>query len=366
MRYAHDPTPERAERIGILLINLGTPDAPTAGAVRRYLAQFLADPRVVELPAVAWRPILHGVVLRVRPAQSAAKYAKIWHEDGSPLLVHSQRQKVLLQGYLGQRLKADGLPADLCAIEIGMRYGNPSIAAALSRLRQAGCVRILALPLYPQYAGGTTGSAFDDVARALAGMRRVPALRFVDGFHADPGYVHALARNLNDDWMREGRPDHLVVSFHGLPVRTIERGDPYQAQCRDTAALLAREAGLEDGQWTLAFQSRFGRARWLEPYTAAVLRDLGKRGVGRVDVYCPGFVSDCLETLEEIGIEGRKTFVDAGGRVLRAVPCLNEHPAWIGALADLARRELSGWLPAAPGAGVRAADRHRRTAPGIA
>jgi ferrochelatase len=367
MRFVHDPLPsEHAPRLGVLLVNLGTPDAPTPKAVRRYLAEFLADPRVIEIPAAAWRPILHGVILRVRPKQSAAKYAKIWHKDGSPLLVHSQRQKVLLQGYLGQRLKKEGLPADLCAVELGMRYGNPSIASALSRLRRAGCTRVLAVPLYPQHSGSTTGSAFDGVAHALAGVRCVPALRFVEGFHDDRAYIHALARNLHDDWMREGRPDHLVLSFHGLPVRVVERGDPYEVQCKATAELLAREAGLEPGRWTVSFQSRFGGARWLQPYTIEVLHELGKQGTGRVDVYCPGFVADCLETLEEIAIEGRKVFTDAGGGALRAIPCLNEHPAWIGALADLVRRELGGWLPAPPDNPAPAADRHRRTTPGIA
>jgi protoporphyrin/coproporphyrin ferrochelatase len=367
MRYGHEPAaPERSGRIGVLLVNLGTPDAPTTPAVRRYLAQFLADPRVIEIPAAAWRPILHGVILRVRPKQSAAKYAKIWHKDGSPLLVHSQRQKVLLQGYLGQRLKKEGLPADLCPVELGMRYGNPSIGAALGGLRRAGCTRIVAVPLYPQYAASTSGSAFDGLAGELEQARCVPSLRFVDGFHDDAGYIHALARNLQDCWMREGRPDHLVLSFHGLPRRMIDRGDPYEGQCRATAERLAREAGLEQGRWTLAFQSRFGGARWLEPYTAEVLHDLGRAGTRRVDVYCPGFVADCLESLEEIAIEGRATFLAAGGKELRMVPCLNEHPAWIGALADLVRRELGGWLPAPPERPAPEADRHRRTTPGVA
>jgi ferrochelatase len=366
MRYRHEPMTDAARRIGVLLVNLGTPDAPTPVAVRRYLAQFLADPRVIELPAAAWRPILHGVILRVRPRQSAAKYAKIWHKDGSPLLVHSLRQKVLLQGYLGQRLKKEGLAADACAVELGMRYGNPSIGSALARLRKAGCDRILAVPLYPQYAGGTTASAFDGIAAELGAARVLPALRFVDGFHDDPGYIRALARNLHDDWTREGRPAHLVLSFHGLPRRTVERGDPYEAQCRATAARLAQEVGLEAGSWTLAFQSRFGGARWLEPYTAEVLHDLGGKRLERVDVYCPGFVADCLETLEEIGIEGRQVFAAAGGGVLRTIPCLNEHPAWIGALADLVRRELSGWLPAPLDLAAPAADRTRRTTPGLA
>jgi ferrochelatase len=358
--FAHDRVP----KVGVLLINLGTPDAPTTAAVRRYLAEFLADPRVVEIPPIAWRPVLHGVVLRTRPSRSAAKYAAIWHKDGSPLLVHSQRQKVLLMGFLGQRLKKAGLPADLCPVELGMRYGSPSIPDAIERLRALQCERILALPLYPQYAASTSGSALDAVGAHLARVRRVPGLRFVESFHDDAGYIQALARNLNDDWMKNGRPDHLVVSFHGVPRRSLKLGDPYHCHCQGTARLLAREAGLEKGHWTLAFQSRFGRAQWLEPYTVDVLRGLAKKGVGRVDVYCPGFAADCLETLEEIGIEGKKVFLAAGGKALRVVPCLNEHPAWIAALADLAVRHLAGWLAPHPDPATREATQLRARALG--
>lgn len=342
--FAHDRTP----KVGVLLTNLGTPDAPTPAAVRRYLGEFLADRRVVEIPPIAWRPILHGVILRVRPKQSAAKYEKIWTKDGSPLLVHSQRQKTLLLGYLGQRLKQAGLPADLCPVELGMRYGNPAIGPAIDRLRAAGCERILMLPLFPQYSASTTATAFDAAAAHLRHVRWVPGLRFVDTFHADDGYIKALAQNINDYWMKHGRPDRLVMSFHGMPRRTLDLGDPYHCFCQVTARLLARELGLASGQWTLTFQSRFGRAAWLTPYTAEVLGKLPKEGVGRVDVYCPGFVTDCLETLEEIGIEGRATFMAAGGKEFHLIPCLNEHPRWIAALADLAYRNLAGWLAVPP------------------
>lgn len=366
MRYATEPpfAHDRMPKLGVLLINLGTPQAPTRAAVRRYLAEFLSDPRVVEIPALAWRALLHGVVLRTRPAKSAARYAAIWHKDGSPLLVHSQRQKVLLLGYIGQRLKKAGLPSDLCAVELGMRYGTPTIGAALDKLRAASCERILVLPLYPQYAASTTGSAFDAVARHLARARRVPGVRFLDAFHDDPGYIQALARNLNDDWIRNGRPEHLVLSFHGLPQRSLRLGDPYHCHCQATARLLARELGLEATQWTLAFQSRFGRAQWLEPHTAEIIRGLGRRKLRRVDVYCPGFVADCLETLEEIGIKGRKVFVAAGGGELRVVPCLNEHPAWIAALAEIALRELAGWLAPPPDDAARETTRLRARALG--
>jgi ferrochelatase len=347
--FAHD----RAPRIGVLLVNLGTPDAPTPAAVRRYLAEFLSDPRVVEIPSAIWQPILHAVVLRTRPVQSAAKYRKIWTDDGSPLAVHSAKQRTLLLGYLGQRLKKTGLPADLCPVEIGMRYGNPSIDSALAKLRAADAERILVIPLYPQYAASTTASAFDHYAASMRGQRRVPGVRFVDSFHDDPGYIRALAQSVNDYWVKNGRPDRLVLSFHGVPRRTLDRGDPYHCHCHKTARLVTDELGLDRKQWVLAFQSRFGRAEWLKPYTAATLEALAREGVQRVDVVCPGFVADCLETLEEIGIEGRDRFLKAGGKAFHAIPCLNEHPVWIAALADLAWRHLQGWLAIPPDAAAR-------------
>jgi ferrochelatase len=347
--FAHDRTP----RIGILLTNLGTPDAPTTGAVRRYLAQFLSDPRVVEIARWAWQPLLHGVILNTRPAQSAKRYKAIWTKDGSPLLVHSLRQRSLVLGFVGQQLKRAGYPADLCPVEIGMRYGNPSIGAAIDKLRGQHCEKILVLPLYPQYAASTTASTFDAVAAHLASVRRVPALRFVETFHADDGYIKALAQAVNDYWVKHGRPGKLVLSFHGVPRRTLDAGDPYHCFCQMTGRLLARELGLAPAQWTLAFQSRFGRAKWLTPYTSDVLKALGKERTERVDVFCPGFVADCLETLEEIGIEGRALFMEAGGKDLHVIPCLNEHPRWIAALADLAVRNLAGWLAQPPDADAR-------------
>jgi ferrochelatase len=347
--FAHDRIPH----VGVLLVNLGTPDAPTPGAVRRYLGEFLTDPRVVEIPSLAWRPLLHGVVLRTRPAKSAARYQAIWSKDGSPLAVHTNKQKVLVSGYVGQRLKALGLPADHAVVEHAMRYGNPPIGAALDRLRAAGCDRILVVPLYPQYAASTTASVIDAVAAHFARARRVPGLRFVDTFHDDPGYIAALAAVVNDYWTRHGRPEHLVLSFHGLPYRTLVRGDPYHCYCQATARLLARELGLEGGQWTVAFQSRFGRGRWLGPATSATLAKLGTAKPRRVDVFAPGFVADCLETLEELAIEGKRTFVAAGGGDYDVIPCLNEHARWIGALADLVVANLQGWLAPPPGPAER-------------
>ena len=366
MRYRREPpfAHDRVPRTGVLLVNLGTPDAPTPAAVRQYLAEFLTDPRVVEIPAPAWRLLLHGIVLRTRPAKSAERYAAIWTKDGSPLAVHANKQKVLLSGYLGQRLKALGLPADGIVVEQAMRYGNPPIGAALDRLRAAGCDRILVVPLYPQYAASTTGSAFDAVAAHFAHARRVPGLRFVDTFHDDRGYIGALAAAVNDHWMRHGQPEHLVLSFHGVPRRSLARGDPYHCYCQATGRLLARELGLESRQWTLAFQSRFGRGRWLEPYTAGVLAKLGGLRLRRVDVFAPGFVADCLETLEELAIEGKRTYQDAGGQDYHVIACLNEHPRWIAALADIAIANLQGWLAPPPGPAEREATLVRAKASG--
>ena len=337
---------ETSWRPGLLLVNLGTPDEPSPGALRRYLAEFLADPRVVEIPRVLWRPILHGVVLRVRPRRSAAKYRAIWTPDGSPLLVNTRRQADLLRGYLGERLKKAGLPPDWIPIRVGMRYGRPSIAAALDELQAAGCDRLLVLPLYPQYAGSATGSASDAVFRKLATWRFVPALRTVTTFHDDPGYIAALAGRIGRFWEQSGRPDRLLMSFHGVPRYTLERGDPYHCFCRKTARLLAESIGLASDQYGVAFQSRFGRARWVEPYTAPTLVDWARSGIGRVDVVCPGFISDCLETLEEIAIEGKAAFLRAGGKSFRYIPCLNDDPEWMHALTDLAWRNLQGWLGA--------------------
>ncbi len=308
---------------------------------------------MIEIPAWVWKPILYGIILLVRPPKSARKYSAIWTKDGSPLLVHSLRQRTLLMGYLGQRLKAGGYPADLCAVEVGMRYGNPSIGAALDKLRAADCERILVLPLFPQYSASATASSFDAVAAHLSHARRLPALRFVETFHADDGYIKALAQNVNDYWTKNGRPDHFVMSFHGLPKRTLLRGDPYHCFCQVTGRLLARELGLAADQWTLTFQSRFGKAPWLKPYTVDVITSLARKGAKRVDVFCPGFVADCLETLEEIGMEGRASYTAAGGKDFHVIPCLNEHPRWIAALADLVHGNLAGWLAPPPDAKAR-------------
>src|SRR6185436_5511044 len=280
------------------------------------------------------------------------------------LLAHSLKQKTLLLGYLGQRLKDRGLPSDFAPVELAMRYGNPRIADALGRLRAAGCDRILAVPLFPQHSSSATGAALDAVFAHAQRMRRIPGLRTVDSFHDDPGYIRALARNVNDYWMRHGRPEKLVMSFHGLPRRSLDLGDPYHCQCQKTARLLATELGLESKQYVVTFQSRFGRAEWLKPYTQDTLVRLAKDGLVRADVVCPGFVSDCLETLEEIGIEVKQAFLGAGGREFHAIPCLNEHPQWIAALVEIVLSNLAGWLSPPPDAAARDGTRLRATAMG--
>ena len=338
MRYAPEPEHRhgRAARTGVLLVNLGTPDAPTTPAVRRYLAQFLSDPRVVEIPAALWKPILHGIILRVRPAKSAAKYASIWTPEGSPLAVWTRRQAEELQ-----RL-ADAA-GEVLTVRHAMRYGQPSIATGLDALKAEGCERILVVPMYPQYSGTTTASVMDDVHRWQLVQRTLPEIRWVRQHHDEPAYIDALAARVRDHWAREGRGDHLLLSFHGVPERTLHLGDPYHCQCHKTWRLLAERLGLTADQISLSFQSRFGKAKWLEPYTEPTLQALAKKGVKHLQVFCPGFAADCLETLEEIAIEGRQVFLTAGGQRFDHIPCLNDHPAWIAALQAVVRRHCAGW-----------------------
>ncbi|MBI3937794.1 MAG: ferrochelatase [Betaproteobacteria bacterium] len=331
-------------KIGVLLANLGTPEAPTARALRSYLGEFLSDPRVVELPRLVWWPVLHLFVLNRRPRQSAQRYAQVWTPDGSPLKAHTERQARLLRGYLGERAKFP------LAVEYAMRYGRPSIAETLDALKLQGCDRVLILPLYPQYSASATASALDAVFAHLVTMRNVPALRTVKHFHDHPGYIAALAQNVRDYWMKQGRPERLVMSFHGVPRASLERGDPYHCECHKTARLLAQALALRPEQYLVAFQSRFGRREWLGPYTAEVLAEMGGQKLSRVDVVCPGFVSDCLETLEEIAIEGRTTFIQAGGREFHYIPCLNERDDWMHALTDIVLNQLLGWVAAEPSA----------------
>lgn len=333
-----------APRTAVLLVQLGTPDAPTAPALRRYLREFLADPRVIELPRPVWAPILYGFVLPLRPSRSARKYAAIWTDEGSPLLVQTRRQASLLRGALGERGHA-------VEVAFAMRYGTPSIGSVLSELRTRGLDRLLVVPLYPQYAASTTATAFDAIARVLARWRAQPALRVVRDFHDDDGYVDALVQRIRANWEREGRGERLLMSFHGVPRRVIALGDPYERHCRATGERVARRLGLADGEWLVSFQSRFGPAEWLQPYTAPTLVEWARSGVRSVDVVCPGFVADCLETLEEISIEARGSFLDAGGQEFRYIPALNDSPAFIAALAALVERNLLGWGTMREGAG---------------
>lgn len=331
--YAHGSAP----KIGILLVNLGSPEAPTPGAVRSYLREFLSDPFVVEIPRPVWWLILNLFVLTLRPKASAARYAQVWAPEGSPLKVHTEKQAKLLQGYLGERLKQPHV------IDFAMRYGKPSIRAKLESLKAQGCDRILLLPLYPQYSASTTGTVFKAAYDVLGSMRNQPALRTVRNFHDHEGYIKSAAQAIQDYWFRNGRGDHLVLSFHGVPKRTLELGDPYHCECLKTGRLIAEQIGLKPGFYSVAFQSRFGRAEWLKPYTAEIIHDLAKKKIARVDVACPGFVSDCLETLEEIAIEAKGEFLKAGGSELHHIPCLNERSDWMHALTDIVLKNLLGW-----------------------
>ena len=340
MSYQTEPafnhgTPEKT---GILLVNLGTPDAPTTPAVRTYLKEFLSDPRVVEIPRAIWWLILNGIILNTRPKKSAAKYASIWLKEGSPLRVYTVKQAVLLQGYLGERTKAPFV------VDYAMRYGNPSIPSVLRKLKEQNCQRILIVPMYPQYAASTTATVTDIVYRELQQMRNTPAIRTIKHFHDHPGYIKALAGSINGYWMKHGRPEKLVMSFHGLPRKSLEQGDPYHCECRKTGRLLAQELRLKDDQYAVSFQSRFGRAEWLQPYTTTTLKELGKQKTRRVDIVCPGFVADCLETLEEIAQEGKEDFQHAGGGEYHYIPCLNGRDDWMHALTDLVMDNLQGWL----------------------
>jgi ferrochelatase len=317
-------------KIGVLLINLGTPDAPEARAVRRYLAEFLSDRRVIEIPAIAWKPILHGIILRTRPKKSAEAYNQVWTNEGSPLRVIAGRQADALRGRLPD-----------VSIHYAMRYGNPGIGAALDAMMREGCTRILAAPLYPQYCAATTATANDAVFGALARMRWQPALRTLPPYYDDPLYIDALAANLKRQLAAlDFEPQRLLLSFHGMPARTLELGDPYHCHCQATARLLGKALGREVD---VAFQSKFGRAEWLGPATDATLDVYPRNGVRRVAIAAPGFSADCIETLEELGMRGRRTFVEGGGEHFALLDCLNDSPEGMDMLTQLVARELAGW-----------------------
>jgi len=327
--------------VGVLIVNLGTPDAPEKGPVKRYLAEFLSDRRVVEIPAIAWQPILRGIILNTRPKKSAHAYSQVWSEEGSPLAVITRKQAEAMQARLG-----DGVTVDWA-----MRYGTPSIPERIQALMDAGCERILLAPLYPQYSAATTATVVDKAADKLRAMRWQPSLRTLPPYHDDPAYIDALA----DDLSRQldalaFAPEVLLLSFHGMPQRTLELGDPYHCHCHKTARLLEAKMasrGVHKGlRFRTSFQSRFGRAKWLEPATDAVLEEEARSGTKRIAVVAPGFSADCLETLEELAIEGHEQFVEAGGEEFAALSCLNTSAAGLDMLETLLRRELSGWIPA--------------------
>jgi ferrochelatase len=334
------------ERLGVLLVNLGTPDAPTAAAVRRFLAEFLWDPRVVETPRLLWWLALHGVILRIRPARSAHAYRQIWTDKGSPLLLHSREIASGVQNRLMQRLRETTLVA------LGMTYGSPSIASALEQLRSAGARRLLVLPLYPQYSATTTASVFDRVTSILQGWRWLPELRFINNYHDEPAYIDAIANSVHQHWQTNGR-EHLLFSFHGAPRAQLLAGDPYHCQCRKTARLVTERLGLAPEEWTVSFQSRLGRGEWLRPYTDELLLKFASAGRKRVSMVCPGFATDNLETLEENAIRNRAAFLAAGGELFDYIPALNASPDHIAVLSDLVIQHAQGWPEAT---GVKSVD----------
>jgi len=338
--YNSEPNYQHGDqlKVGILLANLGTPDAPTPKALRSYLGQFLMDRRIVEIPRFIWCWILHCIILVVRPKKSAEKYAQIWMKEGSPLFVHSQKQAQLLRGFLSQKVKSPFV------VELGMSYGNPSMKSAIENLKAQHCDKILLFPLFPQYAASSTAAVYDAVWKVLLKMRNVPAIRTVRHYHDHPAYIKALASSVNDYWMINGRPDQLVMSFHGVPRFHLDKGDPYHCECHKTARLLAESLGLNKDKYQVAFQSRFGKQEWLKPYFANTLEALGKAKISRIDVICPGFSSDCLETLEEIAIEGKHIFQSNGGGDYNYIPALNENDAWIHAMTEIALENLQGWV----------------------
>ena len=323
---------EAQKKVGVLLVNLGTPDAPTPAALRTYLKQFLGDPRVVETNRLIWWFALNVVILNIRPKKSAHAYQTVWTDEGSPLLVISKQQQQALQSKLG----------DEVLVELAMTYGNPSIEQGLNKLREKGCNHLFILPLYPQYSGSTTAAVTDQVFDVFKSWRRVPDVRVLSAYHDEPAYIDALANSVREHWDKQGKAEKLMMSFHGIPKRYANNGDPYQLHCQQTAQLLADNLGLKEGEWMLTFQSIFGREEWLQPYTASQLKTWGAAGIKDVDVICPGFAADCLETLEEITVENKGYFVEAGGKDLRYIPALNDRDDHISLLQDLVKRECRG------------------------
>jgi ferrochelatase len=335
-RFAAEPAYSHGQpaKTAIVYCNLGTPQAPTAPALRRYLAEFLSDPRVVEIPRFLWLMILHGIILRVRPAKSAHKYASIWTTEGSPLKVWTEKQSLALQQLFDPHK---------VVVRYAMRYGSPAVPQVLDELKTQGVTRVLVLPAYPQYSGTTTASVFDAVYAWGMRTRNLPELRFINHYHDHPGYIEALAEKIRAHWAQHGRAEQLVMSFHGVPERTLLLGDPYHCECHKTARLLAQSLGLSKDEYKVCFQSRFGKAKWLEPYTEPTVRELARQGCRSVQIVCPGFVSDCLETLEEIALEVKAAFLEEGGEQFHYIECINDSPVWIQAMHSLTMTHMSGW-----------------------
>ena len=324
--------------VGVLLVNLGTPEAPTKQSVKEYLSEFLWDPRVVEIPRAIWWLILNGLILRIRPKASAIKYAVIWSDEGSPLRIYTKKQAELLQSKFDQK----SYPKVI--VRSAMRYGKPSVDDGLTQLRAEGCDQILVAPLYPQYNSSTTGSIYDAVFHSLKTVRNLPGIRLIKHFHDHNGYIQALSHKVKDYWATHGKPDKLILSYHGVPKFSLTKGDPYHCECYKTSRLLAEQLDFKPEDVITTFQSRFGRAEWLKPYTIDVMKDLGVKKLGRMDVFCPGFVADCLETLEEINMENREEFLTHGGGEFHYIPCLNDSPIWVQGLHQIISEHLGGWL----------------------
>jgi len=332
MTYPIDHPPVATPKIGVLLVNLGTPDAPTTSAVKRYLKQFLSDRRVVEIPPIIWQPILRGIILNTRPQKSAKAYAKVWTDKGSPLAFFTAAQADALQTRMG----------DSADVRFAMRYGNPSVADQLAAMKAAGCNRILIAPMYPQYSGATTGTVLDEAYAALTSMRWHPAIRTLPAYHDDAAYIIALKTSIEASLARlDFEPDAIVISFHGMPERTLQLGDPYHCHCQKTARLLSEAMGRA---LVVSFQSRFGRAKWLEPATDDTLMRLAREGTKKVAIFAPGFSVDCLETLEELAMQGHEQFEEAGGTHYAYLPCLNDSDVGMDMVERIIRRELAGWI----------------------
>jgi protoporphyrin/coproporphyrin ferrochelatase len=340
MKYIGTPNYEHGteERLGVLVVNLGTPTAPETGAVRRYLSQFLSDPRIIELPRWLWNILLHGIILRVRPSRSAKAYREVWSEEtGSPLLSISKAQTAALKTELTKRF------GDHVAVSLGMRYGEPSIDSAIAELEAANVRRMIVLPMYPQYSGTTTASVFDAVTARMQKTRWIPELRFINQFCDQPGFVQALANSVRESWAIHGKGDLLVTSYHGIPKRYLTSGDPYHCLCHKTSRLLAEELGIGHHEIRVVFQSRVGREEWLRPYCDETMKNLPGEGIKSIDVLCPAFSADCLETIEEISGENREYFEENGGQRFQYIPCLNDRQDHISFLGDLIERHAQGW-----------------------